>query len=55
MICRRVVLRFLFSFALLTGVVFAQSGNELRFCLRAEPKTFDPLKVDDDASRQSVI
>jgi peptide/nickel transport system substrate-binding protein len=22
----------------------------LRFCLRAEPKTFDPLKVDDDAS-----
>src|SRR5258705_2530476 len=50
MICRRVVLRFLFSFALLTGVVFAQSGNELRFCLRAEPKTFDPLKVDDDAS-----
>jgi peptide/nickel transport system substrate-binding protein len=50
MICRRVVLRFLFSFALLTGVVFAQGGNELRFCLRAEPKTFDPLKVDDDAS-----
>src|SRR5712671_866409 len=50
MICRRVVLRFLFSFTLLTGVVFAQRGNELRFCLRAEPKTFDPLKVDDDAS-----
>src|ERR1700704_2332018 len=50
MICRRVVLRFLFSLALLTGVIFAQSGNELRFCLRAEPKTFDPLKVDDDAS-----
>jgi peptide/nickel transport system substrate-binding protein len=25
-------------------------GGELRFCLRSEPKTFDPLKVDDDAS-----
>ena len=50
MICRRIVLRFLFSFSLLTGVVFAQSRSELRFCLRAEPKTFDPLKVDDDAS-----
>jgi len=28
----------------------AQGGGELRFCLRAEPKTFHPLKVDDDAS-----
>jgi peptide/nickel transport system substrate-binding protein len=29
---------------------FAQNGGELRFCLRSEPKTFDPLLVDDDAS-----
>ena len=28
----------------------AQGGGELRFCLRARPKTFHPLKVDDDAS-----
>ena len=28
----------------------AQGGGELRFCLRSEPKTFDPLKVEDDAS-----
>ena len=28
----------------------AQGGGELRFCLRTEPKTFNPLKVDDDAS-----
>ncbi len=28
----------------------AQSGGELRFCLHSEPKTFDPLKVDDEAS-----
>lgn len=33
--------------SLLSG---AQSGGELRFCLRSEPKTFDPLKVEDDAS-----
>jgi peptide/nickel transport system substrate-binding protein len=29
---------------------FAQSGGELRFCLRGEPKTFDPILVDDEAS-----
>ncbi|MBI1739783.1 MAG: ABC transporter substrate-binding protein [Candidatus Koribacter versatilis] len=50
MICRRVFLRFLIAFALLLGVAAAQGRSELRFCLRAEPKTFDPLKVDDDAS-----
>jgi peptide/nickel transport system substrate-binding protein len=34
--------------AVLAGSAVAQ--GELRFCLRAEPKTFDPLKVEDDAS-----
>src|SRR5436305_10646566 len=33
---------------LLTPSAFAQ--GELRFCLRSEPKTFDPLQVEDDAS-----
>jgi peptide/nickel transport system substrate-binding protein len=28
----------------------AQSGRPLRFCLESEPKTFNPLLVDDDAS-----
>ena len=28
----------------------AQTGGELRFCLRSEPKTFNPLLVEDDAS-----
>ena len=28
----------------------AQAGGELRFCLRSEPKTFNPLLVADDAS-----
>ncbi len=34
----------------LLGHAVAQGGGELRFALRNEPKTFDPLKVEDDAS-----
>ena len=30
--------------------VFAQSGGELRFCLRADPKTFDPLLAEEEPS-----
>jgi peptide/nickel transport system substrate-binding protein len=33
-----------------TLVISAAAQARLRFCLRAEPKTFDPLKVEDDAS-----
>src|ERR1700731_4425382 len=50
MIGRRAFLRFLVCFALLSTSAFSQSGGELRFCLRSEPKTFDPLLVDDDSS-----
>jgi peptide/nickel transport system substrate-binding protein len=42
-----------FSIALaliLTLSAIAQNGGELRFCLRTEPKTFDPLLVDEDSS-----
>ncbi len=35
--------------AFIVGAAAAQ-GGELRFCLHNEPKTFHPLKVDDDAS-----
>ena len=45
------VLSVVFSMAclsILAGSAVAQ--GELRFCLRSEPKTFDPLKVEDDAS-----
>jgi peptide/nickel transport system substrate-binding protein len=35
---------------LLTAQVAAQAGGELNFCLRTEPKTFDPLKVEDESS-----
>jgi len=52
---RRAFLRLLLCFALLpltlaSSAAFSQSGGELRFCLRSEPKTFDPLLVDDDSS-----
>src|SRR5580658_4510639 len=30
--------------------LLAQSGDELRFCLRSEPKTLNPLLAADDAS-----
>jgi peptide/nickel transport system substrate-binding protein len=32
------------------SAMLAQTGGELRFCLRGEPKTFNPALVDDDAS-----
>jgi peptide/nickel transport system substrate-binding protein len=44
------------SFVLLTLIalgsnrVLAQSGGELHFCLRSEPKTLNPLLAADDAS-----
>jgi peptide/nickel transport system substrate-binding protein len=47
---RRAFFRFLLCFSLLMGAASAQPGSMLRFCVRTEPKTFDPLKVDDDAS-----
>ncbi len=34
----------------LFAIAAAGSASELRFCLRADPKTFNPLLVEDDAS-----
>jgi len=48
--------KLLASFVLLTLIAFgssgvlAQSGGELRFCLRSEPKTLNPLLAADDSS-----
>jgi len=39
---------FVLSLGILAGNAAAQ--GQLHFCLRSEPKTFDPLKVEDDAS-----
>lgn len=44
---RLTALFFLMSSA---GILMAQAGNQLRFCLRSEPKTLNPLLVADDAS-----
>jgi peptide/nickel transport system substrate-binding protein len=38
------------SLSCFAGRIAAQNGGELRFCLHTEPKTFDPLKVEDEAS-----
>jgi peptide/nickel transport system substrate-binding protein len=45
--CTKIVLSCA-SLYLLASTALAQ--GQLRFCLRSEPKTFDPLKVEDDAS-----
>jgi peptide/nickel transport system substrate-binding protein len=55
MIGRPTFLRLSFYLALVlifltSSSAFSQTGGELRFCLRSEPKTFDPLLVDDDSS-----
>ena len=30
--------------------IFAQNGGQLRFCIHSEPKIFNPIMVEDDAS-----
>lgn len=35
---------------LLVPALLAQSGGQLRFCIRSDPKTFNPLLVQDDMS-----
>ena len=37
---------------LLAIAASAQGGGQLRFCLRSDPKTFDPLRVEDDPSER---
>jgi peptide/nickel transport system substrate-binding protein len=48
--CRNATAASILCLLLQAGSVAAQSANELRFCLRSEPKTFDPLKVEDESS-----
>ena len=48
--CRRAIAVGLLCLGSLSGRAVAQGGGELRFCLRMEPKTFDPLRVEDEAS-----
>ncbi|MGA8501993.1 MAG: ABC transporter substrate-binding protein [Candidatus Sulfotelmatobacter sp.] len=48
--CGKVIAVTVLCLGSLLGQAPAQGGGQLRFCLRSEPKTFDPLKVEDDAS-----
>jgi peptide/nickel transport system substrate-binding protein len=49
---RRQVVRFVLSMSFLVAatIVGAQTGSQLRFSLKSEPKTLNPLLVADDAS-----
>jgi len=47
---KRRLLVAIFFLLLALSSAFAQAGGELRFYLHSDPKTFDPLLVDDDAS-----
>jgi len=40
----------LFMFAALAVGATAQTGGQLRFCLHSEPKTFNPVLMQDDSS-----
>jgi len=40
----------LFALLAITTPLRAQTGGELHFCLHNEPKTFNPILVDDEAS-----
>jgi peptide/nickel transport system substrate-binding protein len=42
--------RLLLLTVLMGAMVNAQTGSQLRFCIGSDPKTLNPLLVDDDAS-----
>jgi peptide/nickel transport system substrate-binding protein len=48
--CGKAIAVALLCLGFLLAHAVAQAGGELRFCLHLEPKTFDPLKVEDEAS-----
>lgn len=39
-----------FAVLLTAGTIRGQAGGELHFCLHGEPKTFNPILVDDEAA-----
>lgn len=50
MILPRLKTLVLLAFLVLPRTLHAQAGGELHFCLHGEPKTFNPVLVDDEAS-----
>jgi len=49
-LCARAIAVVVICLLSLLARALAQGGGELKFCLRTEPKTFNPLKVEEDAS-----
>ncbi len=47
---RSILLALAVALAAACAPVYGQYGGELRFCLQGEPKTFNPLLVEDDPS-----
>jgi peptide/nickel transport system substrate-binding protein len=47
---RRLGVVFLFVLTAFSPVARSQAGGQLHFCLHNEPKTFNPILVDDEAS-----
>ena len=43
----------LWALLLASSALLAQTGGELRFCIRSEPKTFNPLLVEDISAMAS--
>jgi len=48
--CGKAIAVAMICLASLLARSLAQGGGELKFCIRTEPKTFNPLKVEEDAS-----
>jgi peptide/nickel transport system substrate-binding protein len=48
--CGKAIAVAVICLAALLGHSSAQGGGDLKFCIRTEPKTFNPLKVEEDAS-----
>ena len=46
----KLVSRTLLAIALFSAISAAQSNQQLRFCLHSDPKTFNPLLAEEDAS-----
>jgi peptide/nickel transport system substrate-binding protein len=47
---RKPIFHIFFVLATLSTLAFAQSNQQLRFCLHSDPKTFNPLLAEEDSS-----
>src|SRR4029077_2240874 len=47
---RKLVIHIFAVIAIVSTLASAQSNQQLRFCLRSDPKTFNPLLAEEDSS-----